>query len=252
MNSEIFVITHKKVFVNLPEGYIPIQVGNANLDTQYLRDNTLDNISNKNSNYCELTAIYWLWKNYELPDYIGITHYRRFFVNGLFHKFIEIKDVEQLMKNCDVILPYPQKMNTTVKEHFINSPSGRKEDIDRLENLIKNNYQDYYNDFIKVMNSNEMSYYNMMIIDKENYKKYCEWLFDLLFEYEKTTNLDGYSKEEQRIYGFLSEFLLNVWISKNKLKINYLDMTIINESKFKNFIKNLKITGRVILRKIRG
>ena len=79
MNSEIFVITHKKVFVNLPEGYIPIQVGNANLDTQYLRDNTLDNISNKNSNYCELTAIYWLWKNYELPDYIGITHYRRFF-----------------------------------------------------------------------------------------------------------------------------------------------------------------------------
>ena len=43
-------------------------------------DNTGDNISVKNHQLNELTAIYWAWKNYdklENPDYIGLMHYRR-------------------------------------------------------------------------------------------------------------------------------------------------------------------------------
>ena len=65
--------------------YLPIQVGKAisNTDLGVQGDNTGDNISEKNQSYCELTGIYWAWKNLKNVDYIGLCHYRRYFD---FHK----------------------------------------------------------------------------------------------------------------------------------------------------------------------
>lgn len=239
--SKIFVITHKKIFYKIKEDYVPVQVGNNSLDEKYLKDNTGDNISDKNSNYCELTALYWLWKNYELPDYVGICHYRRFFVKRPFYKLIDQKYINKQLENYDVILPYHFKTKSTVKDHFINSPSGRKEDIERLENLIKLKYSEYYQDYINVMSAKSSSYFNMMILSKELFNEYCEWLFDILFEYEKSTNLTGYTKQEARIYGFLSEFLLNVWIKHKNLKIRYCNVLKVEEKSYINFLKKGKL-----------
>ena len=81
MNIKILVVTHKKYWMPKIEMYLPIQVGLINKnDLGYLKDNTGDNISYKNPNYCELTAMYWAWKNIDV-DYIGICHYRRYFTN---------------------------------------------------------------------------------------------------------------------------------------------------------------------------
>ena len=43
--------------------YIPVGLGKSNFDSEWLRDNTGDNISEKNSWYGENTFYYWLWKN---------------------------------------------------------------------------------------------------------------------------------------------------------------------------------------------
>lgn len=83
MDTRIFVMTHKKIEelsdrTVMPEIYIPMQVGRAGKeDLGYLGDDSGDNISDKNSSYCELTGMYWLWKNMDC-DIIGICHYRRF------------------------------------------------------------------------------------------------------------------------------------------------------------------------------
>ena len=61
--------------------YMPLQVGKAlsDVDLGVQGDDEGDNISTKNPNYCELTGLYWAWKNLKDADYIGLAHYRRYF-----------------------------------------------------------------------------------------------------------------------------------------------------------------------------
>ena len=83
---KIVVATHKKYKMPKDEMYLPLHVGAAGkvdacgnpLDLGYQKDNTGDNISGKNASFCELTGLYWAWKNLD-ADYIGLAHYRRHF-----------------------------------------------------------------------------------------------------------------------------------------------------------------------------
>ena len=77
------VITHKPYEMPKDAIYVPLQVGAAlrkksSLVPTYARDDTGENISRKNPYYCELTGLYWAWKNCS-ADYIGLVHYRRHF-----------------------------------------------------------------------------------------------------------------------------------------------------------------------------
>ncbi len=67
------------IFIN-NKYIIPIHAGRAisNIDLGIQGDDNGENISFKNPWYCELTALYWLWKN-TTADYKGLIHYRRVF-----------------------------------------------------------------------------------------------------------------------------------------------------------------------------
>ena len=110
------------------------------------------------------------------------------------------------------------------------------------------NYKEYVDDYDYIMNSKATSYCNMVIMSKDNYNNYCKWLFDILFSLEKITDLSGYTKQEQRLYGFLSEFLLNVWIKHNRLKIKHCSVYYIENNKIKNFLKKIKLGIRSIIK----
>lgn len=79
-NVKILVAHHKPGLIIKSEMYLPIHVGKAlsNYDLEIQGDNTGDNISRYNPTFCEMTAVYWGWKNLD-ADYIGLCHYRRFF-----------------------------------------------------------------------------------------------------------------------------------------------------------------------------
>ncbi|MBQ7883295.1 MAG: DUF4422 domain-containing protein [Phascolarctobacterium sp.] len=79
MDIKILVATHKKYWMPEDEVYLPLHVGrDGKEDLGYMGDNTGDNISDKNASYCELTGLYWAWKNLDC-EYIGLCHYRRYF-----------------------------------------------------------------------------------------------------------------------------------------------------------------------------
>ena len=82
---------------------MPIQVGaalNGQAIDGMIRDDTGDNISEKSRSFCELTALYWAWKNLD-SDAIGLVHYRRYFARRCitFDKRKELRS-RRIMKGC--------------------------------------------------------------------------------------------------------------------------------------------------------
>lgn len=44
-------------------------------------------------------------------------------------------------------------------------------------------------------------------------------MFDILFKLEKEIDLSKYEGQERRVFGFVSELLMDVYVNKNKLKV---------------------------------
>ena len=79
MNIKILVAAHKKYRMPEDKIYFPVQVGSYGKENiGFARDDEGDNISQKNPYFCELTGLYWIWKNVD-ADYYGLVHYRRYF-----------------------------------------------------------------------------------------------------------------------------------------------------------------------------
>lgn len=224
MKTTVYVMTHKKFECPKIDGYLPLHVGKEGKDNiGYKTDNTGDNISIKNPNYCELTGLYWIWKNDNYSDIVGISHYRRYFTKQHIFRntdyFFSMKDIENILEKYDIILPKKEIYKETAREQYC-LESGFMSDLDSIRDIITEKYPEYIETYDKIMGQNLMHQFNMLICSKRIYNEYCEWLFDILFELEQKIDLnDGYNDYQKRIYGFLSERLLNVWVYYNKLKI---------------------------------
>lgn len=248
MNIAMYLMTHKQFKCPKVEGYIPIQVGALKKERLgYLDDSVDENISSKNQNYCELTGVYWLWKNINDVDVVGISHYRRFFSKSEIIKssklFLNIKQVEKILKNYDIILPKKEIYRETVYEQYCRN-SGFAADLDKVEKIIKDQCPEYLKDYKKIMKSNKLHQFNMIVCSKNLYNEYCKWLFEILFKLEETVDLSKYNDYQKRIYGFLSERLLNVWVEHNNLRIK--------EMKVVNIESNLKETLKIKARRIKN
>ena len=115
----VIVATHKKYLMPSDNVYLPVHVGGGLCDTDfgYQKDSTGDNISQKNPYFCELTGLYWAWKNLD-SDYIGLVHYRRYFTlhkhtpkdsTKKFALVLSGSEINDLLKNTEVILPKKRK-----------------------------------------------------------------------------------------------------------------------------------------------
>lgn len=225
MNLNILVATHKKYWMPADEVYIPLHVGREGKeDLGFVGDNTRDNISAKNANYCELTGLYWAWKNLKC-DYIGLCHYRRYFAKRNYGSDLASKqqdifskaDYEKLLTKYDVILPTKRNYYIeTVRSQY--EHAHKKCDLDLTEQIVAEKYPEYSSAFDKVMQRRKLYIYNMFVMKKEYFDEYCSWLFDILFELEKRIDISNYSQYEARVFGFLSERLFNVWLEQKQLK----------------------------------
>lgn len=224
----MFILMHKDAKILKRKNYYKLHLGAVNgkkFKSDYY-DDFGDNISNKNQNYCELTGIYDIWKN-NLNDFdiFGFVHYRRYFVKypRLKMKFncLNSKEINEILKENDIILPRVIAFEKSAYKSYFEDGEGFEKDLINLKKVIEKLYPEYISTYDEVMNFNANSYCNMFITNKENFNNYCKWLFDILFELEKITDLKGYTGNKLRIYGYLSEILINVWVKHNKLKKYY-------------------------------
>ena len=79
---KIFSAYYKQYYIPKSPIFCPIHVGHINSQNELglLADDTGDNISSKNLTFNEVTAQYWVWKNYKEAEFVGFCHYRRYLI----------------------------------------------------------------------------------------------------------------------------------------------------------------------------
>ena len=242
--------------------YIPVGLGSQNFNPKWLRDNTEENISNKNSFYGEYTFHYWLWKNQlkNINDdtWIGFCAYRRFWTNA--ENLFEIKTradflntIPEDWNNYDVILgqnifmdgwskmkmlkhglksfilnpKYFFKKNQNLKLHF-DSFHGFG-NLDKAIELLDDNDKKDFKLFMETQN-----YYNrgnMFIIkNKKIMNNFYKTIFPWLERCEEIFRFKKKDYGNTRIYAFLMERFVSYWFNKySKVKVWPIAFFNINE-----------------------
>ena len=235
-NVAIGVCHHKDGPFIKDDIFMPIQVGAANSNVEkmeWYRDDTGDNISEKNSSFCELTALYWLWKNVDAQFY-GLMHYRRLLSFNLgdhaSYSYIDLakaakrhnwnaNQFEKDISRFDILTsPYwdvhpvgqPQNVMTNydfyARDHFA-------KDLDIVLEIIKDDDIAIYKSVIEHVYSHSCNFANLCIMNRRVFNLYCEWLFRILFKAENLVDISGYDKYQRRIWGFIAERLLGGYIN---------------------------------------
>ena len=216
----------------------PLHLGaiNSKHDLNMLRDDGGTHISDKNKYYCELTGLYWAWKNDTISEHLGFFHYRRLFdfnhekertigsdqlihYHGiddyLFEEFqITDEKINSLTDLYDAIIPFPfaNPEGKTVKEQFNSSPHHHPQDLDLSREIIKELSPEFIDTFDNVMNGHLVHTTNMFILKRDIFDKLCSWLFNILDELHQRIDYSKYSHpQEERAIGYVAERLVSVF-----------------------------------------
>ena len=196
-----------------------------------LKDNTEENISDKNVLYGELTGHYWVWKNL-LPklgtEYVGFSQYRRFLDFNLnlnpssnvssafatrlvleFQKMFEKYSEENILNfigNSDVILPNYSKITEPIREISLDIVS--KDDIETVLTVIKEFYPEYLETAENVINSDAVIPRLVFVMKKPLLEAYFDWSFGILKHLQEQIT----AVAEDRKFALIAEYLLAIWL----------------------------------------
>lgn len=232
MNARIIVATHKTYRMPDDPLYLPLHVGAAlHAPLPYPGDNTGDNISEKNQTFCEMTGLYWAWKNLD-ADAIGLCHYRRYFAgkHSVFSRdkwaqILTAEEAQDLLQSSSVILP--RKRNYYIETGYSQYAHAHHEkDLTATRAILEERYSKYAAAFDSTLASTKGHRFNMFIMRRDLLDSYCTWLFDILFELEKRLDISSYSDYDKRVFGFVAERLLDIWIETNH--ITYTELPVLH------------------------
>ena len=241
MSFKIYVASHRDSATLADPNFVRVHVGAANtVDDlgEALRDDSGDNISDKNSTFCELTAMYWVWKNAPPTDYVGFCHYRRHFSfnarnhvaedrwgvlnyarldeNYVDNCGLNSSSVQGTLRGVDVVLPklwdVRKAGSKNMLDHFARGQHHSVEDYTKAVALVKKRHPRFKRYIDRVNESHEGHFTNMFVMKWPIFADYCEWLFGILFELEAQIDMSAYDESQRRIFGFLSEWLFNIYV----------------------------------------
>ena len=183
-------------------------------------DSIGENISDKNRQLCELTAMYWIWKNSD-QDIVGLEHYRR--------RFILPNGWEQalLTGKADIILPVPLYVHPSLKANYCFRHT------EHTWNAMMESLAELCPDYVapaKELFETTACYApcNLLIANKNVFDDLCGWLFPILLKtMEKCGTLDD--NYQNRYPGFLSERLITLYFNYNKnVRVVYADKVFLS------------------------
>jgi hypothetical protein len=238
MKITMLVAAHKAYRMPQDPMYLPLHVGKAGKDLElgFQGDNTGDNISEKNPTFCELTGLYWAWKNLD-SDYVGLSHYRRYFRGksgqDKWDCILTTAQAQALLQKSPVVLPKKRRYYIeTAYDQYVHAHPA--EPLDLALKLAADQGANYAQVVDAMKKRSWTHIYNMFLMRRDIFEGYCSWLFDILFQLEKEIDISGYSQYDKRVFGFVSERLLDVYLEANK--ISYLEVPVMFMEK-QNWLK---------------
>ena len=229
MNIQIVSASHKPYWMPDDPLYLPLFVGSTGHASipGFLRDDTGEQISARNDRYCELTGIYWAWKNLD-ADYIGLTHYRRYFARrlgfGKKQRIAKRATIERALKKADVILPKKRRyFIETNYSHYAHA--HHEQDLMLAKEILQQTNPDYLPDWDRVMGKTSGHRFNIYVMKKPLLDAYLTWMFQLLFALEQRLDISNYGGIDKRVFGLVSERLLDVWMTHNR--VSYVELPVV-------------------------
>ncbi len=250
------------------------------MEKNTIGDNTGENISALNRNFCEMTTQYWAWKNYDKignPDYIGFMQYRRHYVlNPAFDKLqrdnhdicysmfainkpfdgylktigLTKKNILNLLKDYDIILPKLSDFSLidlkSIREDYTARIEGTKlKDYENFIEYIKGVDPDFGAFMEKISFEPKKYLYLSMVTSKKVFMDYANFIFPLLMGFNKTLDISDYSINGKRTIAYLGELLYSNYFqymkAKGKLKVKEVDVTMLQTCNLEDKkAKNLK------------
>lgn len=221
--------THKKFEPPGDPVYVPLHVGKKGKeDLGYPGDDTGDEISAKNCYYSELTGLYWVAKNCPDVDIKGSCHYRRYLINEN-NKAYTAAEIEEILQSHDIMTTKTLSLRSAYFDGF--KENHNIDDLILAGKVLKEKFPAYSKLFEKLVHRNETYFGNMIICRRELFDAYIKWLFDIFFDMEPKMDFTGYDDYHKRVFGFISEFLLKVYIEVNGLKAHESMVGMVGEKK---------------------
>lgn len=247
MSTRIYTMTHKQFDPPADPVYIPLHVGRlGKADLGYQGDDTGEHISDLNCYYGELTGLYWIWQNLDYDGNIGICHYRRYFMNER-RELLTEAEYDAILSDHDVMTSQAIYIDKPYREYYAEAHNGT--DLILEGEVIRELFPEDYPVFEQVMEGNKYYFGNLMVTSRANFDAYCQWLFQIFAELSNRIDVSAYDEYHRRIFGFLSEQLLMVWIQARGLKVYEGQIKITDEKaetrEFKLAIAQLVKTGQI-------
>ncbi len=242
MNIKILISCHKETDYIKNEIFQPVQGGCA-LGRKplvgMLRDDDGENISKKRNEYCELTTQYWAWKNLK-ADYYGFCHYRRYFCfadsrdrppvddwntcsipyldeDGIDILNTSAETLQRILRKYDVIAPLAIHLDkvgiASARKQYETGPQLHKEDLDLVEQIIQERHPEFAQAAKEYLDGKLMYICNMFIMRRDIFQEYSQWLFDILEEFDRRSDMSNYSQEGLRTPGHLGERLFGIYFT---------------------------------------
>lgn len=248
----IAVASHKPYWMPPDGAYLPVWVGAAlrtgAAPAGFSRDDAGDNISARNPSFCELTALYWAWKNVD-ARYLGLAHYRRHFagrrLGGRHARVATGPQLEAALAKAPIVLPKKRDyvIETTWQQYV---HAHHEQDLIETRSILSESHPDCLQAWDSVMARTSGHRFNMLVMRRDLLDAYCAWLFDVLLGLERRLDTTGYDAYDQRVYGFVAERLLDVWILANGVEYTELPVVHLESQKWPKKI------ARFLMRKLRG
>ncbi|MBO5628655.1 MAG: DUF4422 domain-containing protein [Aeriscardovia sp.] len=228
---KVIVAAHLEYEMPKDHIYLPVFVGAALQKERaaalsakgYLADDSGENISEKNGSYCELTGLYWAWQNLD-ADYLGLVHYRRHFKesHGGSKAILTEQELRSLLHRFRLIVP--EKRHYYIESLYSHYEHTHYADhLKKAREMLRTKCPEYLPSYDCVMRRSWGYMFNMMIMERGLFNDYCSWLFDILFEVERhVPPIDD--PVQSRIYGYMSERLINVFCEHYHLRIKHVPL----------------------------